>query len=103
MTAKKLTIEILSGPCDGSELVLEANADWNREGSGALAFPWDVELGTPQGYLTVDEQGWWLEPVKSAHGTYHVSKGEKVQDKVELAKDDIFKASRTWLLAKDIE
>lgn len=103
MTTPKLTIEILNGPCDGSEIILDAGAEWSKEGNGPLVFPWDEELGVPQAHVTLDEGGWWLEPVKSAHGTWRVNKGESPQDKVQLAKDDIYKASGTWLLIKNME
>lgn len=103
MKMPKLTIEILSGPYDGKELTIEADSEWSREGSGAFAFPWDDELGRPQAHLTVDEQGWWLEPVKSAHGTYRISQGEKLQSRIQLTKGDILNASTTWWLVKSVE
>lgn len=105
MSTQKITLEILSGPCDGNLVILEANTEWSQTGQGALCFPWDAELGAPQARLTVDAQGWWLEPVKSAHGTYRyrVSQREKLHAKVKLAKDDIIKASQTWWLIKNID
>jgi hypothetical protein len=103
MTNKKLRIEILSGPRDGEIVTLETDAEWGREGTGTLSFPWDDELGAPQARVTMDERGWWLEPKKSPHGTYRVSKGERVEMKIQLGEDDALKAHHTWFLIRRVE
>ncbi len=50
----------------------------------------------------MDEQGWSLESRKSPHGTYRVNQEEKVQGRIQLEKDDILKASHTWLLVREV-
>lgn len=96
-----LLLEVLSGPLDGAVLTLAADTEWSRAGSGPLAFPWDDELGTPQARFTLDEQGWGLEVCKARHGTYRVNEEGRVKSRVELATEDILKASNTWLLVHE--
>ena len=98
---RSLTLEVLSGPLDGAPIILEAEAEWSRTGEGLLAFPWDVELGTPQARFTVEEDHWYLEGLDSPHGTYRINREERLTgEKVQLEGGDILKASQTWLLVR---
>jgi len=94
---RALRLEVLSGPLDGHVIAVDEAVEWGRAGEGPLSFPWDTELGEPQARFTVDEEGWWLEEVEAAHGTYRVNRGEKVRGKVRLERGDLLKASGTWL------
>lgn len=99
MSDHRLTLEVLNGPLDGASITLQAATEWTRTGNSPLAFPWDTELGEPQARFTVDAQGWWLEGLPAAHGTYRFGQGEpeKVRTKVQLEEGDTLKASETWL------
>ena len=101
---RRLVLEVLSGPLDGAAITLEAEVEWSRAGNGPVTFPWDGELGSPQGHFAVDEQGWGLQCVKSPHGTYRVNREERVTEaRIQLAEGDLLKASHTWLLIRQIE
>ena len=96
-----LTLEVLSGPLDGSIIVLETTTEWSRDGDGPLAFPWDAELGVPQARFILEQGRWYLEGLEAAHGTYRVNREERLTGrKVVLEREDILKASRTWLLVR---
>ena len=97
-----LILEVLSGPLDGAVVRLQADAQWSRAADGLLAFPWDDELGMPQARLVADEQGWSLESVTSPHGTYRANQEERVEGRIQLAQGDVLKASRTWLVVRQI-
>ena len=98
---RSLTLEVLSGPLDGTLITLEAEAEWSRAGEGPLAFPWDAELGTPQARFTIEEGHWHLEGLDAPHGTYRVNREERLAgNKVQLESGDILKASNTWLLVR---
>jgi hypothetical protein len=99
----KLTLEVLSGPLDGAALTLEAETEWSKAGQGPLAFPWDDELGAPQARFRPTTDGWSLEGIKSPHGTYRVNREERVATPISLAKDDLLKASNTWLLVREVQ
>lgn len=103
MSAQHLTLEILSGPLDGTTVMLEAATEWSKTGAGSLAFPWDAELGTPQARFVPDAEGWRLEGVASPHGTYRMNSGERVTtETLQLSEGDILKASDTWMLVRKI-
>jgi hypothetical protein len=99
MSANNLVLEVLSGPLDGAPITLEAEAEWSRSGETPLSFPWDAELGQPQARFTVEDDGWYLEGLDAPHGTYRISREERVTgEKVKLKGRDLLKASQTWLL-----
>lgn len=102
MNDHRLEIEVLSGPLDGAILVVEEDAEWTRAGGGPLAFPWDWELGEPQARLSCQGDGWHLEGLAAAHGTYCVSRGERLKEgaTARLEEGDMLKASYTWLLVQ---
>ena len=96
-----LTLEVLSGPLDGSTVVLEATAEWSRDGDGPLAFPWDAELGKPQARFFLEGGRWYLEGLDAPHGTYRLNREERLTGrKAPLESEDILKASQTWLLVR---
>ncbi len=103
MSDLKLSLEILNGPLDGQVVTLEAEATWGKEGEGQLIFPWDKELGTPQARFFPEGEGWWLEGCSAPHGTYCLSRGERVEGKTQLEAGEVLKASDTWLLVTQIE
>ncbi len=103
MSKPKLSLEMLNGPLDGQVITLENETEWSQEGEGSLSFPWDEELGTPQARFFVEEGKWWLEGHVAPHGTYCVSRGERVEGKTQLEAKDVLKANDSWLLVKDIE
>lgn len=100
MNKDKLKLEILTGPLDGSIIELDLETQWSCVGDGPLTFPWDEELGEPQAAFSLTQAGWCIEGIPSPHGTYLINRGERIEDKVVLEKDDIIKASHTWLLVK---
>lgn len=104
MTAgRSLTLEVLSGPLDGTPITLESDTEWSRAGEDRLSFPWDVELGEPQARFTVEEGHWHLEGLDSPHGTYRINREERLTGKkVQLEGGDILKASNTWLLVRQV-
>ncbi|MCP4348016.1 MAG: hypothetical protein GY795_21135 [Desulfobacterales bacterium] len=99
---KQLTLEVLSGPLDGAFISLDGDAHWNKTGNEPLAFPWDTELGQPQANFIYEEDGWYLEGMNALHGTYRINREEKINKKVKLERDDILKASNTWLRVEKV-
>ena len=102
MSENKLQLEILSGPLDGTIVILDSETQWSCIGEGPLIFPWDEELGEPQAIFSIDAENWGLEGIPSPHGTYRVNQGERIEGKVELEEGDIIKACHTWLLVRAI-
>ena len=103
MSEKILLLEVLSGPLDGAAIPLEVEAEWSRAGESPLTFPWDAELGEPQARFTVEDGGWCLEGLDAPHGTYRVSREERLTgQKVQLKRGDLLKASDTWLLVRQV-
>lgn len=96
-------LEILNGPRDGEVVILNQNAEWGRNGAGPLSFPWDSELGEPQARVIADDNGWWLEPNQSPHGTHRMSKGERVLTKTKLSAGDIYRAHQTWFVVRQAD
>jgi len=98
-TEHSLKLEILSGPLDGTIVVLTHESAWGSAGTGPLAFPWDAELGHPQAWFLPIDDTWVLQAVASQHGTYRVSTEEHLTDgqQISLAPGDVLKASDTWL------
>jgi len=99
---KKLDIEVLTGPLDGHVITIEDKAEWTCLAGGLLAFPWDTELGQPQSWFMVEEEDWLIEPISSSHGTYIFNREMKLSEKTVLQKGDILKASKTWIMIKDM-
>ena len=99
----KLVLEILTGPLDGHIVTLKGETKWTQSVGSLLSFPWDDELGQPQGRFIVEEGKWLIEPFSSPHGTYILNKDVKLPNKTILEKGDLLKASRTWMLIKAIE
>ena len=94
-----LTLEILSGPLDGTTFTLIGETEWTRAGTGSLSFPWDVELGMPQVRFKPDAGVWVLTGVQSPHGTYRLNTEERITtETLRITEGDILKASDTWLL-----
>ena len=100
MSRPRLTLELVSGPLDGHQVVLENEAKWTKEGQGALAFPWDSELGSPQARFFLKGRTWRLEGYDAPHGTYLDM--ERVKRKVQLGEGDLLKASQTWMLVVSV-
>lgn len=99
-----LTLEILSGPLDGTTLILTGETEWTRAGTGPLSFPWDAELGTPQARLTSNARDWMLTACAAPHGMYRVNTEERLTtEPIVLAEGDILKASQTWLIVTTIK
>ena len=103
MSDKKLVLEILNGPLDGHKVKLEKEILWSKKGEGPLIFPWDTELGDPQARFFCEENAWWLEGLKTKHGTYRLNREERIEGKVRLEARDMLKASESWLLVHQIE
>ncbi|MBN1485699.1 MAG: hypothetical protein JXA37_13375 [Chloroflexia bacterium] len=102
--SKELCLEVLSGPLDGSRVVLEDTIEWGASGAGPLSFPWDEALGTPQARFVPGEEGWVLEGIKSPHGMYCLNRQERITTgRMVLEPDDILKASNTWLLVRGLD
>ncbi len=101
MSTPKLTLELLNGPLDGLSLTLEADTEWSSTGGGPLSFPWDEELGTPQARFQVETNRWSLAALPNKRSTRHNM--ERIEDKVPLEREDLLKASDTWLLINQIE
>ena len=102
MSKSQLSFEILTGPLDGHPVSLDRETLWTKSDDEELSFPWDEELGTPQAKIFLDDDKWYLEAFKSAHGTYCINRKEKITGKIELRKGDRLKASETWLKIVDI-
>ena len=99
----KLTLEIVAGPLDGYVLSIEGETFWTCSRSSPLGFPWDQELGNPQGRFFMKDGSWMLESCKVKHGTYHcVRNGGKIEQAICLSEGDLLKASETWLLVRKI-
>ena len=98
-TEHSLKLEILSGPLDGTIVVLTHESAWGSAGTGPLAFPWDAELGHPQAWFLPVGDTWVLQAVASQHSTYRTNTEEPVTDgqQIKLAPGDVLKASSTWL------
>ena len=93
-----LALEVLNGPLDGAIITLTTESEWSRVGEGPLVFPWDKELGSPQARFAPGEEGWQLQGIRSAHGTYRINSNERiVEGQLQLAQGDVLKASQTWL------
>jgi hypothetical protein len=99
---QELVLEILSGPLDGHVVILEGATEWTQAPNSKMAFPWDQELGEPQCRLIPEQNRWWIEPFRSAHHTYVLNRDMRILEKTALQLGDILKASKTWLLIKDI-
>jgi len=99
---KKLTLEVLSGPLDGYIVILESDSEWTRAPGGKIAFPWDEELGKPQSRFLLEQGQWLIEPFNSIHNTYILSRDTKILEKTALQLGDMLKASKTWMMIKDI-
>lgn len=100
---KKIEIEVLTGPLDGHVIELTEETEWTGSVGGLLSFPWDDELGQPQGRLVFEEDQWLIEPVDSPHGTYIVSREKRLFEKAVLQKGDLLRASKTWMIIKAID
>lgn len=103
MSNPKLSLEILSGPLDGHVMTLETETSWSKEGEEALSFPWDEELGVPQARIFPEGGRWWLKGYDAPHGTYCISRGERIEEKAQVEDGDMLKASGTWMLVCKIE
>ncbi len=102
MSNPKLTLELLNGPLDGDLITLDRETTWAKEGQGALIFPWDDTLGTPQARLFPKKGKRWPEhDAKAYRSTRHNM--ERVTTKVQLQKGNRLKASETWMLVSEIE
>ena len=99
---QELVLEILNGPLDGYVVILEGATDWTQALNSRMAFPWDDELGVPQCRFIPEQNRWWIEPVRSSHHTYVLNRDMRILEKTALQLGDILKASKTWLLIKDI-
>jgi hypothetical protein len=98
----KLEVEILTGPLDGYIITLEIETELTRLTGGLLAFPWDDELGQPQCRFIFDGVKWLIEPNDSPHGTYILNRDIKLSEKIIVQKGDLLKASRTWMIIRNI-
>lgn len=103
MSNPKLNLEVLNGPLDGHLVTLEAETVLGKEGEGSLVFPWDTELGTPQARFFLEEGIWWIEGYNTPHKTYCANRKKPIEEKMQLEKGDLLKASDTWLLVSQIE
>lgn len=101
MSEAKLKLEVVNGPLDGHTITIEAETTWSKDGEGALIFPWDTELGTPQARFFKEGNNWFIEGCQASHGTYHNM--EPVETKVKLKKEDLLKASDTWIMIHKIK
>ena len=99
----KLSLEVLNGPLDGHIVILETETTWGKEGEGPLIFPWDTELGEKQARFFPEGGNWWIEGYNAPQGTYYVNPQRRIEGKMQLQKDDLLKASDTWLLVSQIE
>jgi hypothetical protein len=100
---KRIEIEVLTGPLDGHVIELKEETEWTGSVGGLLSFPWDDELGRPQGRFVFEEDQWLIEPQNSPHGTYILNREKKLSEKTVLQKGDLLKASRTWMMINAIE
>jgi hypothetical protein len=100
---KKIIFEILAGPLDGHVITLENDTEWTRAVGSLLSFPWDDDLGQPQGRFLIEENQWMIEPFNSPHGTYIINREIKLSNKIGLQKGDLIKASATWIMIKDVD
>ncbi|MCP4283176.1 MAG: hypothetical protein GY792_01805 [Gammaproteobacteria bacterium] len=99
----KLSLEILNGPLDGQIVTLETETVWGKEGDSPLSFPWDTELGVPQARVFPEGGNWWIEGHDAPHGTYCLNRQKKIEEKKQVEKDDLLKASETWVLINQID
>ena len=70
-----LTITHLSGPRDGETMEIEATGSppevtFGRHASCTIPLPYDSEVSRRHGRLFRQDQGWWLEDLKSSNGTF---------------------------------
>lgn len=100
---KKIIFEILAGPLDGHVITLENDTEWTRAVGSLLSFPWDDDLGQPQGRFLIEENQWMIEPFNSPHGTYFVNRETSLSERAVLQEGDLLKASRTWIMVRLIE
>jgi hypothetical protein len=93
-----LKLECLSGPLDGFQIELVTAEEWSCKGEGPLAFPWDMELGSPQARIFPQEDGWYLEGYsETPHATHCLRKHDtKVVEAICLEDGDMIRASGTW-------
>ena len=68
-----------------------------------MFFPWDTELGEKQARFFLEGGKWWIEGYNAPHSTYYVNPQRRIEGKMQLQKDDLLKASDTWLLVSQIE
>jgi hypothetical protein len=94
---RRLEVEPWTGPLDGAVMVLDADTDWGRGGTGPLAFPWDEDLDDPQARFSRDAAGWTVESRSSRRRTHLVSQATVLETRRVLEPGDVLAASRTWL------
>lgn len=97
----KLSLEILNGPLDGQIVTLETETALGKGGAGALSFPWDAELGAKQARFFPEKEKWWIEGCDAPHGTYCLNREQRIEEKMQIEKGDLLKASETWMLVKE--
>lgn len=100
MPTPHLTLDILSGPLDGHLIVLEDETEWCTTGTGALSFPWDNGLGTPQARIFPKDDQWYIAGYAGKRRTHHQRDGTDTivtHEPLPLAPGDILHASVTWL------
>jgi len=93
-----LILQVISGPLDGLEITLTHTMDLSTTGQTPLSFPWDDELGAPQATFGLEDGHWTVTAHDSPHHTYRINTEEMIKGKILLAKGDVLKASRTWLI-----
>ena len=75
MSETILTITQLSGPRDGETIEVGATGSppevtLGRQASCTIPLPYDSEVSRRHGRLFRQDQGWWLEDLKSSNGTF---------------------------------
>jgi hypothetical protein len=100
MSTSLLRIELLNGPLDGHIIMVSHGTSWSREGSGVASFPWDNQLGAPQGHFVCVQGGWLFQ-----HAGGRDSKLARIMNRtstdsfhLRLECGDILFAGTTWMM-----
>src|ERR1700738_1035533 len=95
-----LTVMIMSGPDDGTLLILPTPKSgegyiFGRRNDCDVVLPYDSQISRSHARLIESGDGWHLEDLGSRNGTY-IGK-QKVVDTMPIAPGQMFRMGRTWL------
>lgn len=88
-------IEVIGGALDGKEVVISNTVNIGRDPGNDIALPMDRLISRRHACLKLSPEGYLLEDLSSANGTYIDEK--KVQEPLLLVNGQIFKVGKTAL------